>query len=225
MNKFMFRRKKKKTLIISMVILLVLGIIDFRLRPMIKNVAANRAHTISTNAINEAVLKELDDSGLKYSDFVKIERSETGKILALTTDSKLINRLKSRISIAIQDKLSRSEINKISIPLGTLLGAEFCSGMGPLVPLNISISGSVVTEFESKFCDAGINQTKHQIYLNIHTKIGALVPGYSTATDVNTNINIAETIIVGEVPNMYSVGNMLNARSLNDETYVKKANN
>lgn len=205
-------------------ILVVLGIIDFRLRPMIKNVAANRAQMISTNAINEAVLKEIDNSGLQYNDFVKIERSETGKVLALTTDSGLINRLKARISIAIQDRLCKSEINKIGVPLGTLLGAEFCSGMGPFIPLNISISGSVVTEFESKFCEAGINQTKHQIYLNIHTKISAFVPGYPTTADVDTNMNIAETIIVGEVPNMYSVGNMIGARGLNDAMFAENAN-
>lgn len=214
MNKYKIKRKRKKILIIFIFILIFLWIIDFRLRPMIKNVAANKAQMISTNAINEAVLKELDDSQLKYSDFVKIERTDTGKVLALTTDSKRINQLKSKISIAIQEKLSNSEVNKINIPLGTLLGAEFCSGVGPFIPLNISISGGVITEFESKFCEAGINQTKHQIYLNIHTKIGALVPGYPVVTDVNTNVNIAETIIVGEVPNMYSVGNPGNVRNL-----------
>lgn len=181
-------------------------IIDLRLRPIIKTVASNKAQTVSIHAINEAVLQELDDSNIKCSDLVVIERADDGKIIALTTNSRLVNQLKSKISVAIQEKLSQSETNEMSIPLGTLFGAEILSGWGPSIPLKISISGSVVTEFTSSFCDAGINQTKHQIYLNIHTKINALVPGYPAATNVDTNIEVAETIIVGNVPNVYATG-------------------
>ncbi len=180
-------------------------VVDYRLRPIIKTVVENKANIISTRAINEAVIKELNDCHLKYSDLVTIERSESGKILALTVDSRLVNELKARISIAVQKKLLDSEVSIVYLPVGTLLGAEFFSGLGPSVPLRLSVSGSVSTEFESKFSDAGINQTKHQIYLNIHVIVGALLPLYPTTTIVDTNMNIAETIIVGEVPNVYSV--------------------
>ena len=203
MTKLILKKRKIKIFVILITIIFISFIIDSRLRPIIKSVVANRAQIISTHAINDAVLQELDSTNIKYSDLVSIKKDEKGKIIALTTNSMLVNQLKAKISIAIQDKLSQSDINKIYIPLGTLLGIEFFSGLGPSVPLRISISGSVITEFESKFSEAGVNQTNHQIYLNIHTKIGALVPGYPTTTDVSTNMTIAETIIVGEVPSVY----------------------
>lgn len=221
-NKFILRKRKRKIFILLGIVLAIFVIIDLRLRPIIKSIAANKASTISTHAINDAVLQELDDSGIKYSSLVNIERTDTGKVIALTTNSSLINRLKSKISIAIQNRLSESGINRVNIPLGTLLGTEMFCGLGPCVPLKISISGSVVTEFESKFCEAGINQTKHQIYLNIHTRIGALIPGYPVATDVDTNMNIAETVIVGEVPNVYVSGSGSELGRVNDLNNMNK---
>lgn len=179
-------------------------VIDLKLRPIIKALVSNRAQAVCIHAINDAVLQEFDESDIKYSDLVITQKDTEGKIIALTTNSKSINRLKSKISDAVQDKLSKSEISEIYIPVGTLFGAEILSGWGPSIPLKISISGSIFTEFVSSFCAAGINQTKHQICLNIHTKVGALVPGYPASTDVNTNIEIAETIIVGQVPNVYA---------------------
>lgn len=205
-NKFEKEKRRKNFLLLAFILLCISLIVDLRLRPIIKTVASNKAQTISIHAINEAVLQELDESNTKCSDLVLIEKADDGRIVALTTNSRVINQLKSKISVAIQDRLSQSEINRASIPLGTLLGAEILSGWGPSIPLKISISGSVVTEFTSSFCDAGINQTKHQIYLNIHTKISALIPGYPSDTNVDTNIEIAETIIVGSVPNVYATG-------------------
>lgn len=204
MNKI--RDRMKKIYFITVVFFAILFIIDMRLRPIIKEAIANKAQVMSTHAINDAVLQELDDSNIKYLDLVTIEKSDNGRIIALTTNSQLINRLKAKISVAIQNKLSESDVNKIKMPISSLLGSEFFSGWGPFIPLKISISGSVITEFTSDFCDAGINQTKHQIYINIHTMIGALVPGYTATTNVDTNMTVAETIIVGDVPNVYASG-------------------
>lgn len=188
------------------IVLSVLIMLDLHLRPVIKSVVANRAQVVSTRAVNDAILQELGELDIKYSDLVTIERSESGKVLALTTNTILMNQLKARFSMAIQDRLSRADVSKINIPLGTLLGAEICSGLGPVLPLKITISGSVTTDFESNFCEAGINQTRHRIYINVHTRIGAIIPGYPTTTNIDTNITVAETIIVGEVPSVYASG-------------------
>lgn len=68
------------------------------------------------------------------------------------------------------------------------------------MPLRLTLSGNVNADFKSSFESAGINQTKHQIYLNIHTSVYSFLPGFNTTTDVETNVPVAETIIVGAVP-------------------------
>ena len=196
------------------VLLLLIGtaiIIDWQIRPLVKSVAANQAQIASTKAINEAVQQELMENQISYDQLVKIERGNDGKVLAVTTDVAKTNLLKASISTDIQEKLSSTKPKSISIPLGTLTGTEILSGRGPMIEMKISLPSSVFTEFKSTFTSAGINQTKHQIHLKVNTEVYALIPGFPTTTTVDTNIIVAETVIVGEVPNV--VANLSPANS------------
>lgn len=170
------------------------------MRPLIKSVAKNRAQITSVNAINVAVLEEINKLDINYSDIISIQRNETGKIIAINTDIKKVNNLKASITLAVQDKISGFKKKDLSIPLGTLTGTEIFNGRGPNVPLKLALSGSVLTDFKSNFESSGINQTKHQLYLDISTNVFAMIPGYPVTTAIDTSILIAETIIVGDVP-------------------------
>ena len=90
------------------------------------------------------------------------------------------------------------------ISLGTLSGFEILNGKGPKVPMKISIAGNVFTNFNNKFSNAGINQTIHQIYVNIHTKICITIPGSTCTSESDDEILVSETVIVGKVPRVYS---------------------
>lgn len=179
-------------------------IVDLQVRPLIKTVAAEEAKIISTQAINHTVFDELTKQDSDYSNLVHIERGDDGKVLAITSDIQKMNKLKAAISMAIQDKISNNNIACSSVPLGTLINTDIFSGRGPRVPLKISLSGAVITNFKSNFTSAGINQTKHMIYLNVQTKIYVFIPGYPSYTCVNTDVLIAETVIVGAVPEVFA---------------------
>jgi sporulation protein YunB len=103
-------------------------------------------------------------------------------------------------------------MRKIGIPLGAIVGIELFSGAGPIIPVKIFVTGNVETEFESEFSEAGINQTKHLIYINTSVNISAVIPGYPSHTNVKTNVTIAETIIVGEVPRVYATSSDSSAK-------------
>lgn len=178
--------------------------LNFQTRPIVNSIIINKAKTISTDIINSAVLEELSNSDENYSDLVDINRLSDGSISAVSTDVKKINSLKSKLNIAIQKKFYDFNTKYISISLGTLSGIDFFNGLGPDIPLTILLSGNINTNLESNFSEAGINQTKHQITLNVTTRISAFAPGYPTYSDINTNMILCETIIVGKVPNFYS---------------------
>jgi sporulation protein YunB len=184
--------------------LIILIILDFRLRPIIKSVMADRAKAVAIMAIDTAIAKQLNKEDFKYPDIIKIERNNDGKLIGITTDIQKINSLKTNISSAILEELSKTEMRKIGIPLGAIFGIEIFSGVGPIIPAKIFVTGNVSTEFQSEFLEAGINQTKHLINLNTSVNVRAIVPGYPVQENVKTNMTIAETIIVGEVPHVFA---------------------
>lgn len=201
-RKFLKKKGRVRKTIISITCILLFFWLDCQLRPIIKSVAIAQAQVISTDIINNAIIDELSQQEIKYSDLISIERDSTGKITALNTNIRKVNLLKAIISDKVQDKISSIGVKKVNIPLGTLTGTEIFTGRGPSIRLKISLSGSILTEIKSNFSSAGINQTRHQIYISVSTKVFALIPGYPVTTAVKTNIAVAETVIVGDVPHV-----------------------
>lgn len=197
-------RRKKRLLIFLLLFLTFILFLHFQFRPIVKNICLSKARVASTDAVNEAVLEEISNSKGIYNEIVRMERRENGELIGLLSDMEKVNNLKSKVGLSIQDKFSSLKESKIKIPLGTLTGIEMLNGIGPSVPLSLSLTGSVATEFKSEFRDAGINQTIYRIYLYVHTRIGAMVPGCSCAEDFSTNVLISETVILGGVPRVYS---------------------
>ena len=174
--------------------------LDSAFRPVIKSITTNQARMKSVEVINRAISEELNKNAVSYNDLVTIDRDSSGKVLAITTQMVRMNQLKSAVIADVQKELGVDSHIDMGVPLGTLLGNDLVHGRGPNIPLRLTLSGSVSAEFKSTFESAGINQTKHQILLYIHTSIYSYIPGFDTTTEVQTSIPVAETIIIGEVP-------------------------
>lgn len=189
-----------KALLIIVLFFVSIIMIDKQLRPIIESITTNQARIQSVNTINNAVAAELKENGVSYSDLVTVERNDNGEVLAITTNMVKMNELKAIIITDVQRQLGSDSHMDIGVPIGTLLGNDLLHGYGPDIPFRLTLSGNVNADFKSSFESAGINQTKHQIYLNIHTSVYSFIPGFNTTTDVETNVPVAETIIVGQVP-------------------------
>ena len=205
------RKYKQKKLSIRIKIIIIVAfvsiiavLLDRQMRPLIKSVVFSQAQTVSTNVINQVVADELSRLDIDYSDIVDIQKDDDGKILAVSTDMKKVNSLKSLMTLSIQEKISTMDMQKTKIPFGTFTGTEIFNGRGPKIPIDVTMSGSVIMDFKSEFVSAGINQTKHRLYLDVSSEVLAFIPGYPVNTVVKTSILIAETIIVGEVPAVFA---------------------
>ena len=93
---------------------------------------------------------------------------------------------------------------ELSIPIGTLTGSALLAGRGPRISVRMESVGSSSARFENRFDSAGINQTNHQIALEVDVSVSILLPGFTTATTVSTAVTVAETVIVGSVPETYT---------------------
>ncbi|QAT49658.1 sporulation protein YunB [Caproiciproducens sp. NJN-50] len=189
-----------KLTLLTIVLFAFILVFNSQIRPVIASITANEAKIKSINTINDAVIEELNKDDISYEDLITVERGSEGNVLAITTNMVKMNELKAKIISNIQDKLNNDTYSTVWVPIGTFIGGDFFHGKGPKIALKASLSGNVTAEFNSTLASAGINQTKHQIYLDVNTSIYSFLPGFDTTTEVKTNVLVAETVIVGSVP-------------------------
>lgn len=177
---------------------------ELKLRPLVKTYAEGRARLIAIRAINDAVEEELEHQGGVYDNLVFFEKNNEGDILAVKTDSVKINKLKSAILTRINEKINASSSSQIEVPLGNIINGELFSGRGPKIPVLLQMINSANASFVSEFTQAGINQTRHRLIIDATVGMSVLLPGGRAYFEVSTEVNLAETIIVGKVPETYT---------------------
>jgi len=198
-------KKKKKLLyklliflaIIIFMILIILRYSEARVRPIITGMAEAHAIAIGSRIIDEAI-----SEGITYDDLISFEKAADGRISVLKTNIFNINMLKSTLSVVILDKLAELEDINLYIPAGNLIRGDFLSGRGPRVQVILLPVGTVTTDIRNVFASAGINQTRHQIMLDVSVTISIIMPFAIENIDIFTSVPIAETIIIGDVPNI-----------------------
>ncbi len=211
----------KRWIVLLVIVLAIFIGIDFNIRPLVKSIIENKAQVEATNVINQVVEEEFSSSSDVYSQLVDIQKDQDGQVQSISTNAVNTNILKSKISRKIQENLSTTEPRIVKIPLGTLTSTEILSGRGPIIDMKISMPSSAIIDFKSTFESAGINQTKHRIYLEVNTKVNALVPGYPVVTNVQTTVLVSETIIVGSAPNVFANLNSANAGAISGLSHME----
>jgi sporulation protein YunB len=174
-----------------------------RARPVIAGMAAAHARYAGARIVGEAVDEEIARSGLTYGDLISFEKTADGKITALKTDILNVNRLKSNLSVMILSKLEEMDNIILHIPAGNLFGGGFLSGRGPAIEIILIPLGSVITDIRGVFAPAGINQTRHSVMLDVTVSVSIIMPFSVQTAEAAASVVIAETIIVGDVPDVY----------------------
>ena len=126
-----------------------------------------------------------------------------GKIIAINANIIELNKLSSEISYKIQEKLNNLDKVSVRIPLGQVMGLNVFSGYGPDIDIKLVPMGNIETKFDTEFASEGINQTKHTIYMNIQSIITVVAPFIGSSVQCNSTVTVAETIIVGDIPETY----------------------
>lgn len=180
-------------------------LVTFRVkyRAKICNLAETQVINATSDLINDAIDKQMESGDIQYDRIVYFEKDLSGRITALKTNMSEVNRLKTAILNLINDEILALDTSQLGIPLGNLIFPELLSGKGPVIPIEIlSIRNSDASFFNS-FSEAGINQTLQQLSMEIRVDIAVLVLGRVNSFTVSSQVVIAETIIVGEVPETF----------------------
>ncbi len=190
----------KLLVIIVVVSLLLMAWFRSQYSDDIRSLAETRVINATSDLINDAIDQQIETGTIQYDRIVYFEKDLNGRITALKTNMSEVNRLKTSILNLINDEIVEMDTTNIGIPLGSLVVPELLSGRGPDIPIEVlSISNSDAA-FDSYFTEAGINQTLQQLTMEISVDVTVLVLGRTESFTVKSNVVVAETIIVGQVP-------------------------
>ena len=176
----------------------------WHLKPVMTSMATARVSNLVNRIVSAAVNEAVENGNIDYQNFVIFEKDETGHITALRSNVAEVNRMQGQITDEILHRLSEVATSELEIPLGTLTGSALLAGRGPSLFVRMQAVGSASAAFRNQFTAAGINQTRHQIFLDVDVYMSILLPGMKTSTRVSNEIAVAETVIVGGVPDTYT---------------------
>ena len=197
-----------RKIIHRMWILLALAAAVFMLlRGQYYDVAASLARTqvmnVTSDLINDAIARQIEAGEINYDRMVYFEKDLDGRITALKTNMSLVNRLKTDTLNRINDEILALDSDQIGIPMGSLILPELLAGKGPRINVRVLSIRNSEADFESHFSEAGINQTLHQLTMVVRVDVAVLVLGKTETFTVQSEVVVAETVIVGTVPETY----------------------
>ncbi len=199
--------RQKALIWITLAFALLLGLTIaavLHMKPIVVNLAtartSNTVNRIVVAAINDAV----DSGRIDYGRLVDFDKDTEGRVTALKSNMAEFNRLQAAIADDILQRMAEVSTTDLSIPIGTLTGSPLLAGRGPCLHVRMQSVGTATARFDNQFSSAGINQTRHRIILDVDVHVSILLPGLTTYTKVSNEISVAETVIVGGVPDTYT---------------------
>ena len=208
---FYYRRRIDRRALARLLILLAMAgvlalafIATAQMKPLLASLATTKVSNTVTRIVSEAVYEAIETGEIQYDGLVSFEKDNDGKITAFLSNMAAFNHLQAEILDTVLTRIDQVSTRELSIPIGTLTGSSLLAGRGPRITVRMESVGSSEANFSNEFVSAGINQTKHQIILTVDVYVSILLPGFTTATKVSNSFIVAETVIVGAVPDSYT---------------------
>lgn len=186
-------------LIFILIFVLAFCYLEYKIRPLIGDAAASRGRSYATELISSAV----ESTSAFSAPLVSVSKGSDG-VYGIETDVKALSAIRAEATSAILNRLSDEKIMRFFVPLGSLVGSNLIAGRGSNVEIRLVPVGDITTDIKTEFITAGINQTLHKIVLRVRVSFDILAAGESLRVDVLSDIGLAETVIVGKVPDAYT---------------------
>ena len=201
-------RRQIKRLVRLIIVLFLVGCVAFfvlrsKYQTAVRALAETQVKHSTSDLINDAIDEQIETGNIQYDRIVYFEKDLNGRITALKTNMSEVNRLKTDILNLINDEILAMDTSDIGVPLGSLFFPELFSGKGPSIPVQILSIRNSDASFASTFTEAGINQTLQRLNMEVCVDVSVLVLGRTESFTVSSQVVVAETIIVGQVPETF----------------------
>lgn len=197
------RRVLRFLAVIVLVLAVLLLAFRWKFNEPIRDLAKTQVVNTTSDLINDAIDQQMAAGDIQYDRIVYFEKDLNGRITALKTNMNEVNKLKTSTLNIINDEILALDTSDIGIPLGSLFFSEFLSGKGPAIPVEVISIRNSDAYFTSDFSQAGINQTLHQLTMAVIVDVSVLVLGETASFTVTSEVVVAQTVIVGDVPDTF----------------------
>ena len=191
------------TVIFTLLLALTVAVV-LHMKPVVVDLATARTSNAVNRIVVAAVNDAVDSGRIDYEQLVDFDKDADGHVTALRSNMAAFNRLQASIADDILQRMAEVSSTDLAIPIGTLTGSPLLAGRGPCLRVRMQSVGTATARFDNQFSSAGINQTRHRILLDVDVHVSILLPGLTTYTKVSNEISVAETVIVGGVPETYT---------------------
>ena len=204
-----FCKLRRKTVLACAVMSLVLIVasilfVEGNLTRIVLSLAQAQARVLAVQTLNEAAAELLSSGEVTYDSLMHVRADENGQVRLIQANTPEMNRLAARVSLLAQSRLQEKRDQAVKVPLGSAVGLTLFAGTGPKIQVRILPVGSVHAEFHTDFQTAGINQTRHRVSLVLTARVQLVIPTGAKTVEVSTQVAMAESIIVGEVPDTFT---------------------
>lgn len=197
--------KIKKSFVFFLILIIAIFVISSlhykKIETSLTEICQSNAHSIALKCTEDAISQNIGE--ITYSSIINIEKTENGKIVAITSNVSELNKLSNNLVISLEENLQKNYSSKITVPIGTLLGSKTFGGYGIRVNVKTLPVGDAKIEYLSHFDDVGINQTRHRIIIKITSQVKVIAPFNTVLDEYTKEVVLAETVLIGDIPNSY----------------------
>lgn len=199
-----YRRKRRRILafvVLPIILFFLFFYFYFQVSSSFISLSEDEVYATCFNLINNIVANKINEIGTE--NIIEYKYDGSGNIIAVNANVVTMNTLNASIAEEIIHKLSKLDNVYVEIPLGSFFSSNLFPALGPNIPIKIIPLSTVHTEYSTEFTSTGINQTQHKILIKINCSVKVLSSLASNTQEINIEIPIAETIIIGSVPDTY----------------------
>ncbi len=194
-------------------VLLALSLLFFlanlRFHSYLVSLGASRAERFFSETLNDAIASELPRHALSYEDVVHLTFKDSGDVASLSADMIKLSAFKTAVCQTIFKSFYQDEPFHVRIPLLSVFGLDMLQSGSPYLNVRIEPARFLHVYYTSEFKAMSINQTLHRIVLHVECSFDLLLPQGKEQVSSSGQFCLAETVIVGRVPDAYTEINRL----------------
>ena len=199
-----YKRRRRRIILFIVLPCVIISLAIYFYSEISKNfidLSQEEVYSACFNLINSVISDKISEIGAE--NIIDYKYDNTGSLIAVNANVVAMNILNTKIAEEITNNLSKLDNLYVKIPLGSFFSSNIFAGVGPDIPIRILPLSIVHTEYNTEFTSTGINQTQHKIFIKINCTVGVLSSLSNRAQEINIEIPIAETIIIGNVPQTF----------------------